>query len=122
VAVQVLTHDREIEDLAPRWHELADGVKLETVRSEYREVEHPLLAYVQRIAAAYPRSQVVVVIPELVEARWYQFALHSHTSAMLRRALLHKGGPQVVVLSASWHLRETRRERRLARARRAAPG
>ena len=122
VAVQVLTRDREIEDLTPRWHELADGIPLETVRSEYRELQEPLLAYVQRIAAAYPHSQVVVVIPELVEARWYQFALHSHTAAMLRRALLHKGGPQVVVLSAPWHLRETRGERRLARARRTAPG
>ena len=60
--------------------------------------------------------------PELVEARWYQFALHSYTAARLRRALLHKGGPQVVVLSAPWHLRETRRERRLARRRRTAPG
>jgi hypothetical protein len=122
VAVQVLTRDREIEDLTPRWHELADGIPLETVRSEYRELQEPLLAYVQRIAEAYPHSQVVVVIPELVEARWYQFALHSHTAGMLRRALLHKGGPQVVVLSAPWHLRETRRERRLARARRTAPG
>jgi amino acid transporter len=122
LAVQVLTRDREIEDLAPRWRELAGGITLETIRSEYRELQEPLLAYVQRIAAAYPNSQVVVVIPELVEARWYQFALHAHTAAMLRRALLHKGGPQVVVLSAPWHLRETRRERRLARARRPAPG
>jgi hypothetical protein len=123
LAVQVLTRDRDVDDLAPRWHELAGpGIKLETIREEYRELEEPLLAYVQRVAAAYPHSQIVVVIPELVEARWYQFALHSHTSAMLRRALLHKGGPQVVVLSAPWHVRETRRERRLARARLAAPG
>jgi amino acid transporter len=121
-AVQVLTHDREVEDLAPRWHELADGIPLETVRTEYRELLEPLLAYVLHLAAAYPESQVVVVIPELVEARWYQVALHSYTAARLRRALLHKGGPQVVVLSAPWHLRDTRRERRLARARRTAPG
>jgi amino acid transporter len=122
LAVQVFTRDREIEDLTPRWHELADGIPLESVRSEYRELQEPLVAYVERIAAAYPHSQVVVVIPELVEARWYQVALHSYTAARLRRALLHKGGPQVAVLSAPWHLRETRREQRLARARRTAPG
>jgi hypothetical protein len=118
VAVQVLTHDRELEDLTQRWESLTNGAaKLETVRSEYRDIRQPMLAYVQRIAAAYPHSQIVVIIPELIEARWYHVALHNRTPGALRRLLLRKGGPQIVVVSTPWHLREARRERRLARAR-----
>jgi amino acid transporter len=121
-AVQVITHDRQLEDLTPRWDGLVGGaVKLETVRAELRDVRGPLLAYVQRIAAAYPHSQIVVIIPELIESRWYHLVLHNRTSGALRRLLLRKGGPQIVVVIAPWHLRQARRERRLARARRATP-
>jgi amino acid transporter len=122
VAVQVLTHDREIEDLTSRWDSIAGGhARLETVRSEYRDLHGSLKQYVNRIAAAYPRRQVVVVIPELIEPRWHQLVFHNHTPAALRRKLLREGSPQVVVVSAPWHLREARRERFFARVRPGMP-
>jgi len=41
---------------------------------------------------------VIVLIPELVQRRWYQF-LVSHRAWRLRAQLLLEGGPQISVMS-----------------------
>jgi hypothetical protein len=113
-AVQVLTDDPDRTDLRPLWQELVvdplrvQGLpppQLATVPSQYRELFTPLLDYVQRTAAAHPRRFVAVHVPELVPRRWYHRLFR--TRPMLLKALLrHRGGAQVVILDAPWHLAE----------------
>ncbi|HVZ33885.1 MAG TPA: APC family permease, partial [Polyangiaceae bacterium] len=76
--VQVLTQDREVENLSSRWDALAErparekgfvAPRLVVLRSHYRELFGPLLRFIQRLVAEHPQRQVAVVVPELVEPR-----------------------------------------------------
>jgi amino acid transporter len=70
----------------------------------YREFFGPLLRYIRRIAEANPGRYVAVLVPELIEPRWYHFLLRSHRSTVLKGLLLLRGGPQVIVINAPWYL------------------
>jgi hypothetical protein len=113
IAVQVLTRDLQIDDLTSRWQSLAVapaerlGIRapeLVVLPSEYRELFGPLLKYVGDLADKNPYRQIAVVIPELVEPRWYHYLLHNHSAAILKALLLLRGGPQVVIVSTPWYL------------------
>jgi hypothetical protein len=61
-----------------------------------------------------------VVIPELVEARWYYRLLHDQTATFIRTLLLLRGGPQLVLITMPWYLRDWKPERhRLVQVRKA---
>jgi amino acid transporter len=120
-AVQVVAEGHPIEDLRATWDEKVDaparaaGVRpprLEVLRSPYRQVVDPLLGHIQRLAAADRGRFVAVIVPELVERRWYHYLLFSHTATALKMMLLFRGGPQVVVVDAPWYLNLRRRPRR----------
>jgi hypothetical protein len=114
-AVQDLRHAwaRRVEEPAR-----AAGLRppeLTVVRSRYRQVVDPLLEFVHRLARRDPDRFVAVLVPELVEPRWYHFLLFSHTATVMKMLLLFRGGPQVVVVNAPWYL--PRRRRRVSRPR-----
>ena len=127
IAVQVLTGDREVDDLTARWDELArrparrlaiKAPDLIVLRSEYRTLFAPLLELVRKLERRHPDRQIAVIVPELVERRWYHFLLHTHSASLLKTLLLFQGGPQVVIVSAPWYLRDWLPERRNLEARR----
>ncbi|MCW3054257.1 MAG: Amino acid permease [Chthonomonadales bacterium] len=64
------------------------------------------LHYIDRIKKVYPDRLIAVLIPELVEPRWYHYLLHNHAASVLKAALLVRGGRQVVVMNVPWYLRE----------------
>jgi hypothetical protein len=120
-AVQVVAEGHPVEDLRASWDEKVDAParaaglrppELEVLRSRYRQVVDPLLGHVHRLAAANPARFVAVIVPELVEQRWYHYLLFSHTATALKMMLLFRGGPQVVVVNAPWYLRLPHRRRR----------
>jgi hypothetical protein len=126
IAVQVLTGDREVDDLTQRWDKLVEPVvksgtcrpRLVVLRSEYRRLYEPLVDFVMQLAKDDPDRQIAVVVPELIEARWYQRLLHNQTATVIRTLLLFRGGPQIVVVSTPWYLRDWLPERtRLQRIR-----
>ncbi len=86
--------------------------------TRYRQLVDPLLRYVRKLGASNPHRFVAVLVPELVEHRWYHYLLHSHTASLLKMKLLFRGGPQVVVINTPWYLREPRRHRKEAQRRR----
>jgi hypothetical protein len=73
--------------------------------SAYREFFGPLLDYLQQLTAQHRDRPIAVIVPELVERKWYHF-LVSHRATLLKGLLLLKGGPQIVIISAPWYLRE----------------
>lgn len=120
-AVQVVAEGHPIEDLQGAWDAKVDAParaaglpapRLAVVRSRFRQIVDPLLAYVHRVAAEDRGRLVAVVVPELVELRWYHYLLFSHTATALKMMLLFRGGPQVVVVNAPWYLRLGRHRRR----------
>jgi hypothetical protein len=129
VVVQVLTGDREVHDLRDRWAKLVEEParrsghtppQLVVLRSEHRELFAPLLRFVTQLASEHPDRQVAVVVPEMVEPRWYHYLLHNHTASVLKAMLLFRGGPQIVVINTPWYLRDWLPERRRLLRRRPA--
>jgi len=72
--------------------------------SPYRRLFHPLTDYIHQLKVAYPGRTIAVVIPELVESRWYQYLLHNQRATGLKAALLLRGGPRVTVINVPWYL------------------
>jgi amino acid transporter len=75
-----------------------------TLPSEYREFFTPFLKHVRGTCQTHPGRYVAVVIPEVVERRWYDLIFASHRPALLKAALRAWGGPQVLVVDAPWHI------------------
>jgi hypothetical protein len=45
-----------------------------------------------------------VLIPELVEARWYHNLLHNKRAGTLKALLLLRGDENIVVINVPWYL------------------
>lgn len=112
-ALQVLLDDPRVEDLSGEWRDLVEeparkkGVpapRLVVVRSRYRRLFRPLLRFVTTIAHAHPDRQVAVVVPEVVESRWYHYLPHNHTASILQWLLLFRGGKGVVIVNTPFCL------------------
>jgi hypothetical protein len=124
--VQVVAEGHPVEDLTRAWARKVErpareaglaAPELAVLRTRYRQVADPLLGFVHRLAASDPGRFVAVLVPEMVEARWYHYLLFSHTATALKMRLLFRGGPQVVVVNAPWYLRPRRHRRWRARGR-----
>ncbi len=120
-ALEVHASDQACEDAARRWSAVVEqparragaGVpRLVQLRTQYRDITDPLLRFVQRLASDHPDRFIAVIVPDLVEARWYHYLLFSHTATLLRLMFRFRGGPQVVVVDAPWHLQRPRLIRR----------
>src|ERR1700680_3572238 len=77
-----------------------------TLQSPFRFVVGPILAYVLALEQANPHRQIAVIIPELVENRWYYNLLHNNRSTALKALLLFKGDHRVVVINIPWYLND----------------
>ncbi|HEU4580602.1 MAG TPA: APC family permease [Polyangiaceae bacterium] len=130
VVLQVLTNDRRVDDLRPRWRELVvapaeragrHAPQLVVKESEYRRVLEPLIESIHELVRQQPARLLAVVLPELVAGRWYHALLHGRTAALLRERLRSEAGPQVVIVSTPWRLRDWLPERRWLWAARRRP-
>jgi amino acid transporter len=78
--------------------------RLEVVQSPYRRFLPPLLRQIDRLKDEYPDRLIAVVIPEVVERRWWELLLHRRKPARLRSALLKRGDRRVIVVSVPWYV------------------
>jgi len=101
------------DTLASRWDELVDeparqaGLavpRLVVLKSPYRFVIRPILDYVLDLERSNPQRQIAVLIPELVERRWYLNLLHNHRSTVLKALLLFQGDQRITVVNIPWYL------------------
>jgi hypothetical protein len=107
--------DQEAQRVRAEWAEhverpaMRHGVpapRLRIVQSPYRNFLQPLLRQVDQLKLEYPGRLIGIVIPEVVETRWWQLILHRRKPARLRRALLQRGDHRVVVINVPWYLDE----------------
>ena len=87
---------------------------LQMVASPYRSMVGPLLEAVRDAARTHPSRAVLIVLPELVEGRWWGYVMHTHRERRLRSRLLHYGGPNVSVVTVPWQLQEASPEQGIA--------
>ena len=78
--------------------------KLFILPSPYRFVIVPLVQYVLDLSEKHPDRRIVVVIPELVEGRWYEYFLHNQRGRLLEWMLLVRGNERIFTVSAPYYL------------------
>jgi hypothetical protein len=82
--------------------------KLEVLPSPYRFIIIPLLQFIVHLSEKHPDRSVVVVIPELVEDRWYEYFLHNQRGRLLEWMLLVHGNERIFTVSAPWYVGKRR--------------
>jgi amino acid transporter len=77
---------------------------LVVLASPYRFIVATIVNYTLDLAKGNSGRTVAVVIPELVESRWYHYLLHNQRASILKAALLLKGNGRIVVINVPWYL------------------
>jgi amino acid transporter len=78
--------------------------ELQIVPSPYRFVVIPVVQFVIDLSKKSPGRNIVVVIPELVEDRWYEYFLHNQRGRLLEWVLLARGNERIFTVSAPWYV------------------
>lgn len=94
--------DKFIEQ--PARHAGLKPPELVVMRSPYRLVLTPILEYVMELESRYPNRQVAVLVPELVERRWWYYLLHNQRATALKLMLYIKGNRRIIVINVPWYL------------------
>jgi amino acid transporter len=104
--------DKEAK-LRKEWHEFVEQPATRTglvppqlclVSSEFRSITAPLMRALEDAQKHHPGRPVTVILPELVDGRWWGYLMHANRERRLRARLLRYGGPNVVVSSVPWQL------------------
>jgi amino acid transporter len=80
--------------------------RLHVLPSPYRFVIVPIVQFVLDLSKTHPGRTVIVVIPELVEDKWYEYFLHNQRGRLLEWVLLARGNERIFTVSAPWYVRK----------------
>ncbi|QMT59635.1 APC family permease [Legionella sp. PC997] len=104
-----------VEGLQELWHEKIEIPakkagkeipRLEIIKSPYRRIYRPLLNFVSKVRKEKKNRLVALIIPELVEPKWYEYLLHNIHAPGLRALLFLERDPHTIVITIPWYLRE----------------
>jgi hypothetical protein len=80
--------------------------KLRILPSPYRFVIVPMVQFILDLSKKNPTRNIVVVIPELVEDKWYEYFLHNQRGRLLEWVLLVRGNERIFAVNAPWYIHE----------------
>ena len=83
-----------------------EAPKLEILPSPYRFIIIPIIQFILDLSKKHPDRNIIVVIPELVEDRWYEYFLHNQRGRLLEWTLLVQGNERIFTVSAPWYVGE----------------
>ena len=78
--------------------------ELVILHSPYRMVVTPIFEYVLQVERQNPGRDVAVLVPEMVERRWFHYLLHGQRATALKLILYRKGDRRTVVVNVPWYL------------------
>jgi len=110
VTAVIVDVDHELTtDTVKRLEKYAPEVRLEVLPSPYRSVIGPLLQYLDEVDRHDPRrGPAVIVLPEVVPARWWHHLLHNQTTLLLKAALVYRRSrsrEERVIIDVPYHLK-----------------
>jgi amino acid transporter len=82
--------------------------KLQVLPSPYRFIIIPIIQFILDLSRQHPDRNIIVVIPELVEDRWFEYFLHNQRGRLLEWLLLVQGNERIFTVSAPWYVGERR--------------
>jgi len=109
--VQVRADEMNTEELERKWQAVVQSPlekincarpKLHIVHSSYREFYGRFLTWLRKFSHQQSGRHIIVLIPELVHRRWYQFILN-HRATRLKALLLLQGNSSISVMSTPWY-------------------
>ena len=80
--------------------------QLRVLPSPYRFIIIPIVQFILDLAKEHPDRNIIVVIPELVEDKWYEYFLHNQRGRLLEWVLLVRGNERVFTVTAPWYVGE----------------
>jgi hypothetical protein len=102
-AIYVAFDDMQTQRIQQRWEKWSPDIPLVVIDSPYRELMHPLVTYIERLAAKNKPDEIItVVVPEFVPSRWWHNFLHMQNATWLRWAL--RQVPNVVVVDVPYQV------------------
>ncbi len=78
--------------------------RLAVVKSPYRFVLGLIIDFILDLERHHPQRTVAVVLPQLVQRRWYHYFLHNHQGELMAALLLLKGERRVVIVDVPWYI------------------
>jgi len=78
---------------------------LQLLPSPYRFIIIPVVQFILDLSDKHPDRSIIVVIPQLVEDKWYEYFLHNQRGRLLEWVLLVRGNERIFTVSAPWHAR-----------------
>ena len=90
-AVYIEIHPGDARRVREVWKEWGQDVTLEILESPYRSIVDPLMDFLDTVDGQLAQGQrVVIIVPEFIPARWWQFWLHNQTAWLVKLALLYR--------------------------------
>ena len=80
--------------------------QLHVLPSPYRFIIVPFVQFILDLSKQHPARSIIVVIPELVEDKWYEYFLHNQRGRLLEWVLLARGNERIFTVSAPWYIGE----------------
>jgi len=81
-----------------------EAPKLLLLPSPYRFIIIPIIQFILDLSEKHPDRSIIVVIPELVEDKWYEYFLHNQRARLLEWMLLVRGNERIFAVSAPWYV------------------
>ena len=78
--------------------------KLQLLPSPYRFIIIPIVQFILDLSKKHADRSIIVVIPELVEDKWYEYFLHNQRGRLLEWVLLARGNERIFTVSAPWYV------------------
>ncbi|HWW18042.1 MAG TPA: APC family permease [Candidatus Saccharimonadales bacterium] len=82
-----------------------EAPRLLLLPSPYRFIIIPIVQSILDLSKQHPDRSIIVVIPELVEDKWYEYFLHNQRGRLLQWMLLVQGNERIFTVSAPWYVR-----------------
>lgn len=113
LAVHVEVDENQVASLKASWKRFVSKPlhrkhmtepKLVLVPSPFRLYQKPLFDFILKLEQENPNRVIAVVVPELVQSKWYQYLLHNQRAAILKEVLLREGDKRIIVINLPWYL------------------
>lgn len=98
------------DNVRASWEQWWPEIPLVVVPSPYRSVVRPLIDFLDQTDEEHnDGQQATVILPEFVQAKWWQALLHNQTAWMIKAALLYRRrhmGFQRAIIDIPYHLKQ----------------
>jgi amino acid transporter len=114
IAPETERGERKKDELISVWSEYAEAPareatlklpELVVLHSPYRLVMTPILEYILDLERLNPKRMISVLVPELVERRWFYYLLHNQRATALKVIIYVRGNGRIVVINVPWYLK-----------------